>query len=110
MNHMKTIDRLSFVTTPLDVLIEYRYVSWTISVCTLVWVIAIKYGATSKYYHLVTILWWLTVLMGLVEVLCHVGWFLLFPKDHLGLPFVGSVLTSLPIVIPAVLILLFRPK
>lgn len=46
--------------------------------------------------------------MGAVEIVFLLAWFILFSKDNLGIAFVVGLVGALPIVIPAVLILLIR--
>jgi hypothetical protein len=106
---MKNVHLISILTAPIDFLTSIWFITWPISIGTLLWLIARRFAHVEGHYRLSMSLCSLTLLMGLIEMVCLVAWFMLFQKDNLGLPYYGYILSSLPIIIPAIAILFFLP-
>jgi hypothetical protein len=104
---MKNVHLISILTAPIDFLTSIWFITWPISIGTLLWLIARRFAHVEGRYRLSMSLCSLTLLMGLIEIVCLVAWFMLFQKDNLGLPYYGYILSSLPIIIPAIAILFF---
>jgi hypothetical protein len=107
---MKNFDSILLVTAPLQFLMDYKYLTWVISIGTLIWVITRHFIGVPEFYRLSMFFCGLTLFMGLIEIVFLLAWFVFFPKGHLGIPYVVSLWASLPILIPAVLILFFMPN
>lgn len=99
---MTNSEQFLYFLEPIYFMDKWRYVTWTLAWSTLIWLIIRRFFTVPSLNMPSIVLWCMLILSGAILVVSLFVWIIIIPKGHQGLSLVAGVISTLPILIPAI--------